>query len=666
MAKLTNKGRPRKNPEDETIPDYSGESRLPVGWIAPEGCTRFDTRVFADCWSFRERVRTVDWFEKNLIVDGRTSDYAGAWNRYNFYYQVGVLDAFDDVDVRQISLQWGAQVGKSFLIQNIPAKVATTDPSPMMFGAPDETTAKEISSKRIMPAFEKIPVLADKLLPEARRNVMLIDLGDCLMFMGWSGSPSTLGQRSCRYVFCTELSKWSQKKSDEADPTELIKERVKAFWDSKILVEGTPTEEGRCKIEQQGRLANQRLRFFVPCPHCGKYQILWFSQVKWEKLKEKNDADLAYSTAYFECVACKGKINDGQKIQAVKKGIWAEEGAEIPEGYDKTIYYTDGRNKTHIHFDLSSIYSPVITFGAVAKAFINANNGVGSKRLQNFVNSWLAEVYSPIIKDYDWKKLNILRADTPMGTVPPWVVFLTAGVDIGRHCAHYVIRGWGAGGRSRLIDCGIINYSSVDNIAFEAIEAHVLQTVWGDKPVAVCGIDSGYQSYNVYTWAIRMNQKYGERVRCIKGQPKGIPYYCTQIERSGADGKIIEGGIGLWNINDGVWKDYVTSKYSIPAGSPESFEIPSDVSETYIRSLTAEALIEKTDSRGNATYVWKVIDKVVGNHYFDAEKISAAIADMCDWRSLSGTEVVSQPIVRQIIQEQTGEDFIIDGSDYWN
>ena len=122
----------------------------------------------------------------------------------------------------------------------------------------------------------------------------------------------------------------------------------------------------------------------------------------------------------------------------------------------------------------------------------------------------------------------------------------------------------------------------------------------------------------------------------------------------------------MWNINDGTWKDFVTSKYSIAAGSPEAFEIPSDVSETYIRSLTAEALIEKTDARGNATYVWKVIDKVVGNHYFDAEKISAAIADMCDWRSLSGQETVSQPIVRSVVNQESDNDFIIDGSDYWN
>lgn len=668
MSKLTNRGRPKKTVEDTSIPEYSGESRLPIGWQAPIGCTQFDNKTFADCWVYREKVKSVDWFEQNLFVDSRTSDYGGSWSRNNFPYQVGVLDAFDNSEVRIISLQWGTQCGKSFTMQNLVAKIADTDPSPVMYAADNETTAKEVSDKRIMPALEKIPSIAAKLLPTARRNVLLLDLADMFVYMGWSGSPSTLGQRACRYVFCTELSKWNKKKSDEANPVELVQERVKAFWDNKIILEGTPTKDGECAVEHLGRQSNQRLKFHVPCSQCGKYQIMWFANIKWERVNEKNDADLAFQTAYYECSHCKAKLNDGHKIKMIRAGIWAEDGADIPVDYKESIYFTSGKGKTHIHFDLSSIYSPVVTFGQVAKKFIESNNGVGAGRLQNFINSWLAEVFSPVVREYDWKALNILRADAELGTVPHWVVFLTAGIDIGRHCAHYVIRGWGAGGRSRLVDCGIINYPAVDVIPFKIVEANVLQTVFGERnmPVAVCGIDSGYQSYKVYTWCQAMNGKYGERVRPIKGAPKGVPYYASQIERSGFDGKIIPGGIALWMINDNTWKEFLTSKYSIPAGSPDAFEIPNNVSEVYIRSLAAEALVEKTDARGNSTYVWKVIDKVVGNHYFDAEKISAAIADMCDWRSLSAVASVETPIIgtRNNVNQDEDETFILSG-DGW-
>jgi phage terminase large subunit GpA-like protein len=54
------------------------------------------------------------------------------------------------------------------------------------------------------------------------------------------------------------LSKWNKKKSDEANPVELVQERVKAFSDNKIILEGTPTKDGECAVEHLGRQANQR------------------------------------------------------------------------------------------------------------------------------------------------------------------------------------------------------------------------------------------------------------------------------------------------------------------------------------------------------------------------------------------------------------------------
>jgi phage terminase large subunit GpA-like protein len=381
------------------------------------------------------------------------------------------------------------------------------------------------------------------------------------------------------------------------------------------------------------------MKYYVPCPHCGGFQTLIFKNLKWEKINEKNDRDKAEETAHYRCVHCGEKIGNQYKLSMLRGGFWAEDGQMFKEKHGE-IYYTPGKSRARIHFDLSSLYSPVLSFGDVAGEFVRATQGEGKRRLQNFINSWLAETFSETVKEYDWKDLKILCADTPEGAVPEWVVFITAGVDLGRHQDAYVVRGWGAGGRSRLIAHGVVNHET-DAPNFDALEANIFGVRFGGGQIQVmlCGIDSGYKTYDVYGWCNAMNVKYGECCRPIKGQPRGAPYYVSRMERSGADGAPLEEGVNLWNLNDSHWKGFVTGKYAIPAGRPGAWEIPFDVDEVYLRSLTSEVLQEQTDAKGHVKYEWIVIDKSIGNHYLDAEKICAAMADMCGWRELNAPAV---------------------------
>jgi len=646
------------------------ESVLPFGWQPPKKC--LDDRVLrttTNKWKACPFMSTVDWFEKNIRLPKKVSAFSGFYNRNNFPYQTGVLDAFDDIDVKEISLDWATQTGKSTLIQFLPSKIACTDPSPMMFACPDRPTAQEVSEQRIMSVASNIPELEKRLLPEARRNSMRPDLGDCIVYMAWSGSPASLGQKSCRYVFCTELSKWNRSKSDEADAGELVRERVKGFWNHKLVFEGTKTVEGICRINKLQINATQQLIYRCPCPNCGDYHEFNFDNVKWKKdSKGKTDREISEATAWFECQSCKAKIKDSQKMKMLRAGIWSENGVKIPHKFKGSVYYTPKKSKTRIHFHLESLASPVVSFSDMAGEFARCLKGEGKKTLQNFQNSWRALAFSVNIKCFKWEDIRdrLILKDAQRYIVPAWAKFLTGGVDIHKGWQVYTIRAWGFGGRSRLIDWGqTTDYSEIER---KVITGNFIQD--GAKlgmPVLLTGVDSGWSPFEVYQFVNRINKKYGERCRAIKGQSKGAPYWMNKLERSGADGQKIADGIELWNINDYYYKRFVLDRYDIPQGNEGCFELPIETKddENYLRQICSEVLQEEENKFGQKIYKWVVIDVRVGNHYFDCEKIGAAMADMCGWDRIppENAEVIA---VDTVEKPKENNDFLGDPDEFWS
>ncbi|MDP1045497.1 phage terminase large subunit family protein, partial [Klebsiella pneumoniae] len=59
----------------------------------------------------------------------------------------------------------------------------------------------------------------------------------------------------------------------EGDQIKLGIKRTESFWNRKIIMGSTPTVKGESRIEKSYANSDQR-KYFVPCPHCGEYQVL--------------------------------------------------------------------------------------------------------------------------------------------------------------------------------------------------------------------------------------------------------------------------------------------------------------------------------------------------------------------------------------------------------
>ena len=182
----------------------------------------------------------------------------------------GVLDAFDTPSIRMIVLQWGTRLGKTTTCLSLIAKQAGTNPRNMMFAGSTKDAASRVVASRLYPILDSTDGVKDQLLPESRRSKLDVRLRACRVFVGWSGSETSLADVGAFFGVANEIDKWDEDISTEADSLALFLNRFKGFTNHKIILESTPAIKGHSRIESWLNRSN-RCRRYVPCPYCEEY-----------------------------------------------------------------------------------------------------------------------------------------------------------------------------------------------------------------------------------------------------------------------------------------------------------------------------------------------------------------------------------------------------------
>jgi phage terminase large subunit GpA-like protein len=431
-----------------------------------------------------------------------------------------------------------------------------------------------------------------------------------------------------------EIDKYPKFSGREADPVKLATERTRTFWNRKIVKCSTPTtREGY--IFREYERSDQR-QYYIPCPHCGKYQILVWKQVSWPDEERRPEAIKEKRLAWYECIGCKGKIDDEHKLKAIRKGVWAPQGASVDKhGHVRGANAREARRG----YWLNALYSPWLTFSEVAAEFLSSQDSI--EALMNFVNSWLAEVWEEKAEETSAENVTKLAVDYPSGLVPDQVQVLTAGVDVQKDHFYYVIRGWGFGEESWLI-------RSVRVESWEQLIADLFQTTYlkqNKDPMSVrmACIDSGYNTDEVYN----VCRHWWDVSRPIKGEEHlgGVPYRVTKIDKA-LDGRAFKGSILLWRIDTFYFKDKVTRMIQSGPDDPAQFHIPRDFTEDYIKQMTSEHKVIVRDRKtGRAQEVWRKKTSGAQNHYWDCEVYAASAAKMIHVEALRehGQAVTHRP-----------------------
>lgn len=595
--------------------------------------------------------------EKNVRLPRFTSAEPGPLRISRTPYTRGPLLSLGSPFIEQIVLVWGRQLGKSQGVQYpFLCYCIAQDSGPAICLLPTIDKAKYTSKKRLQPMFKACePVRSEMTNNPDDFTLMEMQFQNMILSMAWGGSEMQLTTRPARYLFRDEVDELKKTVGQNAvDPMKAIEQTTSNFSNRKIVDTGTPTTpEGN--IWEELKTCQYVFEYWVACPHCGVYQILYWENVRFgEKDGEHHDPIVVEENAYYECEACQKEISNLDKIRILAGGEWRarltpdpcnqimknirakiEETISLNEILDKPEY----RRIKKIGFHLPKWYSPFSggTFGVIAKEFLEANNSLKEGddfapmrnwRIYNAARPWEEEALSKTELELMENKIDLEPNICPKGTVA-----ITCGIDPSEGGFFVDVLAWHMTDQS--INAHLLDYRTIYD--WDELEYFIRNTAYPveggleKKSILISGLDTGGSEYEgedttmteaAYLWLLKM-RKMGLNVFGTKGASHPMKDRARQIKiekMPGRVGKPISGGIVLWEINTNEMKRVLWFHLKIEKDKPGRFTFHSRTEGDYIKHILAEK--EVRDEKGN----WEWVRKG-RNHHLDATIIALTLAE---------------------------------------
>jgi phage terminase large subunit GpA-like protein len=570
-----------------------------------------------------ENITVSQWADKYRILDAKTSAMPGPWRTDQTPYLKGIMDEFNNHETEEIIYVKPTQVGGTECLQNMTGYIIQQDPAPTMIVYPTDKLAESISENRLVPMIKAAPTLK-KRYRESESSRLELQFDGMYLTLAGSNSPSSLASKAIRYLFLDEVDKYPGASRKEADPISLARERTKTFHNRKIFVTSTPTLKSG-HIWKAMEEADIVKHFFVPCPHCGEYIELKWAQVTFPNEDGMNFADRA-EFANYVCQECGCIITDQDKPNMLRYGEW------------RTVK-ENTKFVRKVAFWMNTLYSPFVRFSEVVKEFLQSKDD--PEKLQNFVNSWLAEPWEDTKLKTNADLVMERQTDVEEFIVPEWTKMLTAGVDVQENCLYWSIRAWG-------------NYLTSQNIthgqAYSFQEVARIMNLEYRMPdgtplvVALALVDSGNEADSVYDFCADNS----EWALPSKGSsnPMLSHYKLSKINK--ADSKAY--GMNLVLVDTGKYKDMIAGRMQRKNGSG-SWMVFAGCDREYAEQVTAEHKVNVRTNNGKYKQEWVQKTSHADNHYLDCEVYAMAAADVLGVRTLHLNEVQEAP-KEQPAQEQ--------------
>lgn len=536
------------------------------------------------------------------------------------------MDAYSDPSVVRVVSMFAAQMSKSeAAICNVVGYFMHQDPSPILVVQPREHDAKQFSKNRLAPMIRDSPALRDSVqAPKTRdsNNTILEKSypGGRLILAG-SNSPQNLAGNPCRIVLFDETDRMTASSGTEGDPIELGEARTATFGNRKIGMASTPTERDTSRIEKAYNDSDRR-QYWVPCHACGEFQILIWSQVRWEK-DEKNHH--RPETAKYFCCECDEPWTEAQRHNAVRRGEWRAQ---------DEFTGTAG-------FHLNALYSPWsnLSLGNLADKWLKAQGK--PLLLRTFLNTVLAETWAEKYEAVDSTGLLSRAEAYPMDgaqmLIPKEVTVLVAGVDTQDDRLEFALHGYGAGE-----ECWHLEYTVLPgdpgtkdlwDQLWEVISEPRYSELGEEMFVRATSVDTGghftQQAYAFCGPRFRYLADNGDRcfVFAIKGQTGNGDIWPKRPSRKNI------GKIPLFPIRVAPAKEVIYSRLNkVRDPGPGFIHFSDQFNDDYYKQLTAERVLTKWDARGFPSRVWELKVKGNRNEVFDLSVY--AYASLCGLESM--------------------------------
>ncbi len=593
-----------------------------------------------DILAYRERLTPEQWIATHCELTPKVTDFhPGPASLRYFPYMRRILQVMADPRTRRVTLDFGSQLIKTTIVYLFLAWSICNRPRSIGYFLPAERDIKifcqnkwydlwtyEYRGKkypRNAALAAELPLMADGSVNEDLFTYTVQKFRRCNMTLLGTGVDIAVKSQPYDILVLDETTEIERRRCEQAA------DRIKGRPRGLIIETSSPGEEP-CYITDQ-RLAGTDEHYHVPCPHCGQpFEILW---------REHRDSGPYYfhadpaalgttdnpeaynlrqiaETTWLECAHCQGEIRNAQKQSLLDAGQW------IPNNPNGT--------PGHYSFHLSSLYSPILPWGAALSDWYKS---LGNRdALYRFTTGFLAQTWRDTATPTNPGKLKSCAGDYQRGD-PRGDARLII-VDVQRADLRYNIRGYSGGKLSELIDHGsAASFKDIADLQDKYKADHV-------------GIDVQYPERQQEAYeAIHANQ--GRGWFGILGKKSGTHIARTTPFRETSVGAFTgkkrgrfapSDAITVLHINGDMWKAEMAKARN--AENP-NWKVYTDPHPSYIRELYAEYQTQKRNPRtGRDENVWKV--KAHGqNHQGDCETYQFAAATWLGLLTTANTSAIA-------------------------
>ncbi len=412
------------------------------------------------------------WIESHIVLPSTVAEPGPVklWP-----WQRGLADAIGDPTVERVTLMKATRLGFSSLLTSAIGFYCVEQPSSVLYLLPTEADCRGFIVDDVEPLFDASPILQGRLSPPALarrdRNTMLHRLwpGGSLKCVAGK-APRNLRRHTARILMIDEVD--AIEVSAEGDPVGLAERRTLTFPDRKIIVGGTPIDEATSHVLRSYLESDQRV-FEVPCPSCGGYtEILW-RHIEWQTDRPE--------TAAFRCPHCKNLVGEQHKPAMVRQGRWNATAPGV---------------MGHAGFKLNALVSLLANcaWGKLAAEFLLVKND--SDRLKVFTNTLLGEPWRDLADEVVEADLIGRVEPFSLEHVPPQVLAITCGVDVGEDRIEASIIGHARDGTIFVLGHQTIWGVPEDDDTFAELDALLKMTYrhphGGTLKIDLTVVDAGY------------------------------------------------------------------------------------------------------------------------------------------------------------------------------
>ena len=529
-----------------------------------------------------------------------------------------VMDAFTQDNVNRVVVKSAAQVGKSEVILNIIGRFVHVDPCTIMLINPTLEMSQDMSKARLSKMINDTKVLTPLFgaykTRDANQTILSKFFTGGRLVLAGANSTAGLASRPIRILLCDEVDRYPPSTA-EGDPVDLAAKRTTSYWNKKIGLFSTPTNEGASRIDIEYNLGTQEI-WTHQCPNCGEFSPLDYRQMQADYRQSKDDAGnkiVIVNGVQWRCPQCGFEFDELTMKSAAQKYV-----AQNPDALKNGIR----------SFWLNGFSSPWLTWTEIMREWLEARGNASREAVvcnTRFGLSYKTAGY------YDDENIFLERREDYDGELPRGVLLLTAAVDVQANRLEYEIVGWAEGFERFAILRGIVRGEPNRLETWQALD-RVLDRPYrfsDGTPMTVARtfIDSGYSTTNVYDYC-RANARRGRFA--IKGKAgMGLPLIFRYSYPKGA-------GVLLTILAVDTGKSEVFANLGITEHGAGFMHFPRDdeflgtrgYDSVYFKQLISERKVIRK-SGGVAYEAWETVSAKARNESLDLACYSLACAMSC-------------------------------------